>query len=98
VNFPALKNWQVKAHQDITFLIFPDQSEVKLILENFKVNFDTGLVLDKNGYFDFELKSCIIDFGNSYFYHDNFIVEFLMHEIIYFGIVVIENSVFYLGD
>jgi hypothetical protein len=71
---------------------------VKLIFEDFKVKFETGLVLDKNGYLDFELKSCLIDFGNSYLYHDNVIVEFIMHEILYLGIVVIENSVYYLGD
>ena len=39
-----------------------------------------------------------IHFGESYLYHDNPIVAFFMHQFIYFGIVIIENSVYFVGQ
>jgi hypothetical protein len=34
----------------------------------------------------------------SYLYHDNPIVGFFMHQFIYFGIVIIENASYFVGD
>lgn len=41
---------------------------------------------------------CDIQFGDSYFYHDDQIIAFIMHQFIYFGIVVIENSTYFVGE
>jgi hypothetical protein len=41
---------------------------------------------------------CDIKFGNSYLYHDNKIVAFVMHQFLYFGLLVVENSVYFVGD
>lgn len=38
-----------------------------------------------------------IQFGNSYLYHDNKMVAFLMHQVIYYSIVMVENSAFFIG-
>lgn len=42
--------------------------------------------------------SADIHFGESYLYHDNPITAFVMHQFIYFGIVIIENSVYFVGQ
>lgn len=42
--------------------------------------------------------SAKINFGESYLYHDNQFVSVIMHQIIEFGIVIIENSVYFVGD
>ena len=39
-----------------------------------------------------------IKFGNSYFYHDNAIVAFIMNQFVEFAIVVIENSTYFVGQ
>jgi len=38
-----------------------------------------------------------IRFGNSYFYHDNAIVAFVMNQFVEFAIVIIENSTYFVG-
>ena len=39
-----------------------------------------------------------IKFGNSYFYHDNVIVAFIMNQFVEFAIVIIENSTYFVGQ
>ena len=41
--------------------------------------------------------SLSLDFGDSYLYHDNWLVTLFMHQIVYFTKVVIENSIIFLG-
>ena len=38
-----------------------------------------------------------IKFGNSYFYHDNMIVAFVMNQFVEFAIVIVENSTYFVG-
>lgn len=71
---------------------------MELIFEDFDFNFQTDLVLDENGYLDPVVYDCDIKFGNSYLYHDNKIVAFVMHQFVYFAIVIVENSVYFVGD
>ena len=69
-----------------------------MIFKDFKFDFETDLVLDENGYLDPVVYTADINFGESYLYHDNPIVAFVMHQIVYFGIVIIENSVYFVGQ
>jgi len=55
-------------------------------------------VLDENGYLDPIIKDIDISFGKSYLYHDNKIVAFVMHQFIYFGIIIVENSAYFAGN
>ena len=76
----------------------PDYSKVELIFKDFKFDFRTDLKLDSNGYLDPIVYSCEINFGDSYLYHDNPVLAFIMHQFIYFGIVIVENSVYFVGE
>ena len=76
----------------------PDISTFELKFENFKFDFDAYFKLDDHGYLDPIVKRCDILFGESYLYHDNPIVGFFMHQFIYFGIVIIENAAYFVGD
>lgn len=69
-----------------------------MIFKDFKFDFETDLVLDEHGYLDPVVYSADIHFGESYLYHDNPITAFVMHQFIYFGIVIIENSVYFVGQ
>jgi len=39
-----------------------------------------------------------IKFGESYLYHEDKFVAFIMHQFVYFSIVIIENSVYFVGE
>ena len=98
VKFPAVKHWEIDAKQDVNFWFLPDYSNIQLIFKDFKIDFETDLVLDEHGYLDPVVYNADIHFGESYLYHDNPITEFVMHQFIYFGIVIIENSVYFVGQ
>lgn len=46
VKFPAIKHWEIDAYQDVNFWFLPDYSDVELIFKDFKIDFETDLVLD----------------------------------------------------
>ena len=98
VKFPAVKHWEIDAAQDVNFWFLPDYSNIQLIFKDFKLDFETDLQLDEHGYLDPIVYSADIHFGESYLYHDNPITAFVMHQFIYFGIVIIENSVYFVGQ
>ena len=68
-----------------------------MLIDNVKFDFDAGLKLNQKGYIDLDVQSCDVSFGKSYFHHDNIIFGFLTNQIIEFGKVVIENSVYFFG-
>jgi hypothetical protein len=43
------------------------------------LNFNTNIVLGKNGYLEPVVFDCDIRFGDSYLYHDNPLTAFAMH-------------------
>ena len=98
IDFPAIKKWEIDATQEINSWIMPSTSKVELIFEDFDIDFQTDLILDENGYLDPVVYDCDIKFGKSYLYHDNKIVAFVMHQFVYFAIVIVENSVYFVGD
>ena len=98
IDFPAIKKWEIDATQTINSILLPSTSKVELIFEDFDIDFQTDLVLDENGYLDPVVYDCDIKFGKSYLYHDNKIVAFVMHQFVYFAIVIVENSVYFVGD
>lgn len=67
-------------------------------MKDFKFDFDADLRLDSYGYLDPVVYGCDIHFGDSYLYHDNPIIAFIMHQFLYFGLVIIENSVYFVGE
>lgn len=97
-DFPAVKNWEIDANQEINSILLPSDSKVELIFKDFDIDFQTDLVLDPNGYLDPVVYDVDIKFGSSYLYHDNKYMAFVMHQFVYFAIVIIENSVYFVGD
>jgi hypothetical protein len=55
------------------------------------------LKLDENGYLDAVVRDVHVKFGDSKFYHSNWILRIVMHQIIYYSIIVLENSVYFVG-
>jgi len=96
--FPALKSWEIDADQKVNTWIMPSESHVELIFKDFEFDFKSNFVLDENGYLDPIMTDCDIKFGDSYLYHDNQIIAFAMHQFIYFAIVIVENSVYFVGQ
>ena len=43
VRFPALKHWEITGKQRVNFLMLPDDSDVRLLFKDFKVEFETDL-------------------------------------------------------
>jgi len=97
-DFPAVKHWEIDANQEINSWILPSNSKVELIFKDFDVDFQTDFVLDENGYLDPVVYDVDVKFGKSYLYHDNKIMAFVMHQFIYFALVIIENSIYFVGD
>ena len=97
VQFPAIKHWEISAEQHVNTWILPADSHVQLTFKDFTFDFNSGLKLDYNGYLDPVVYSCSVHFGNSYFYHDDKLLALLMHQVIYFGIIILENSVSMAG-
>ena len=98
LDFPALKHWQIDAHQHVNTWIWPSESQVQLIFKDFDIDFQTQLKLDKYGYLDPVVFGVKINFGESFFYHDNAIEQILLHQIIKFVIVMVENTSWLVGD
>lgn len=78
VDFPALKEWKIDALQTSNSWILPDSSYVELEFTDFDVNFNTELELYETGFLKPVVYEIEIKFGNSYFYHENAIVAFIM--------------------
>ena len=97
-DFPAIKEWEIDAYQTVNTWLFPTESDIQLIFKDFDVDFQADLVLDENGYIDPIVYDCDIKFGETYLYHENKLLAFAMHQFVYFGIVIIENTVYFIGD
>jgi hypothetical protein len=97
-DFPAVKKWEIDAMQEVNSFVLPSKSRVELIFQDFDVDFQADLKLDENGYLDPVVYDAEIKFGSSYLYHDNKIMAFVMHQFVYFAIVIVENSVYFVGD
>jgi hypothetical protein len=98
LDFPAIKHWEIDAMQEVNSWILPSKSKVELIFKDFDIDFACDLVLDDKGYLDPIFYDADIKFGESYLYHDNKIMAFAMHQFVYFGIVIIQNSVYFVGN
>lgn len=62
------------------------------------MDFQCNFYIDENGYLDPVVYDVDIFWGESYLYHDNKIIQFVMHQWLYFGMLMVENSVYFVGD
>jgi hypothetical protein len=97
VDFPALKEWKIDALQKTNSWIWPE-TYVELEFTDFDVNFNTQLELYESGFLKPVVYELEIKFGNTYVYHENWLISFVMGQFIEFAIVVIENSTYFVGQ
>lgn len=83
--------------QEVNTWIMPSESRIELVFKDFDIDFEVSLVLDEDGQLDPIVKSCSIDFGDSYFHHENNILRYAYHDMIKLALVVIENSSYFMG-
>jgi hypothetical protein len=83
VDLPALKHWEIKAHQEVNAFFIPFESDVSLEFADFDVDFNTDLKLDSRGYIDPSVYDIWLNFGDTYLHHDDWFVAWVMHQIVY---------------
>ena len=98
MDFPAIKDWFIKAHEKTNSWFLPEESDIGIHIQNFDVDFKAALRLDKNGYIDPIVYNVDIKFGNSMVTHSNWFLELIMHELVLFSEVMIENSAWFFGE
>ena len=98
VDFPAIKNWVISANQRVGLALWSTESPVRLVFSDFDFDFNCNLRLGKDGNLQPVVYDVDIKFGNSYLYHDNWFVAFAMHQFVYFAIVILEQSVYFVGE
>jgi len=79
MDFPALKEWDITAHQTVNTWIMPSDSSVTIHIEDFDIDFKTGLRLDEHGYIDPDVFFVDIKFGNTMITSGNWFLELMMH-------------------
>ena len=100
IDFPTLKEWTIKAKQEVSTWIIPLDGDITLELKDFDFNINTDVKLDVKGNFDFLVYDVGVHFGDSFFYfhHDNWFLDFFIHQMVYIILIIIQNSVYFVGD
>jgi hypothetical protein len=72
---------------------------VRLVLTdfNFDITFDP-YIDSKSGALVYRVMDADINFGESYLYHDSWIVAMVMEQVLYYLMVIFENTIFLFGD
>ena len=98
VDFPALKEWKIHAQQSIAnSWAFPDNQKVYLEFKDFDLKFGCDFALTVDGYLKPIVYTAEINFGDSYFYHENKWFAAAMMQFIEFAIIMVENAVYFGG-
>jgi hypothetical protein len=82
MDMPALKYWAISATQDFHHWYYPSKSEIIVYIEDFDVDFGFDLKLDEKGYLDPVVWDVVINYGDSYVWHDNWYVQYTMHQFL----------------
>ena len=76
----------------------PNQSKVSAELNNFEIDLNMDLFVTNKGYLRPKIYNARLDWGDSYFYHDNWFFQTLLHETVIFCMIMLQNSVLFIGD
>jgi hypothetical protein len=98
IDLPILEHWEINAKQEVNTWLIPANSDIQLVFKNFDIDVKTGLRVNDNGFIDFPIKEVRLNFGDSYLYHENWFVAFVMHQFVYFSVIMIENSAWFVGE
>lgn len=99
VTFDALRNWRVKAKQQVdTWIEGWMDGEVELIIGSaFTSHFNTEFELDDKGYLNLDIENVFIDFGDSRVEHENEFVQFVLNLAAQQAFRAIETTSYYIG-
>jgi len=79
-------------------LFIPANGDVQLQVKNFDFNMQNYFKIDEDtGYLIPIVKSVVLNMGDTYLWHDNFIARTIMEQIYVFSIVMIENATRLVG-
>jgi hypothetical protein len=76
----------------------PNEGPISWEFKDFSMSASFELKTTEEGYLRPIVHDARLDFGYSYLYHEDQFLAFLGYTFIEFGIVCMENSVFYWGD
>lgn len=93
-----LKQWRIDAYQDVGVWFIPTEGKVYYEFKDFVMKIVCNLKATEKGYIRPVVTESTLDFGYSYYYHEDEWLSFVAYTFIEFGIVCMENSVFYWGD
>mmetsp|Transcript_12780 Transcript_12780/g.21606 ORF Transcript_12780/g.21606 Transcript_12780/m.21606 type:complete len:116 (-) Transcript_12780:1001-1348(-) len=97
MDFPALKDWEIKAHQHLNSWFLPQDTDIAISIRDFDVNFSADLVVNNRGMLDPVVYAVDIEFGESAVNVDNPKIENFIHQFIILSINIIEQSSFFMG-
>jgi len=89
VKFPGIKYYRMNALMDTNSWWIPDQSSVSIEFNKLEIDFDMDLFVTEKGYLRPKVYSARLDWGDSYFYHDNWFFQALLHETVEFGLIML---------
>ena len=77
--------------------LLPDSTYVELSLENVDIYINFHINKAPNNFIRINLYEIGIDFGQSYFHHENWLVGLFLNELAKYVIVMIENTAWLAG-
>ena len=98
VHFPAITSWRVQAHTSANTLILPKESEMVFDIEDLNFDFNTEFETNEFGYLRPILYATNLQWGETAFYHENFLLAVIFDQWIRFTLIIIQNSLYFLGD
>ena len=98
MNFPTLKEWKIHANQHVNSFFAPKSSPVYFEFKDFDFMLNLNFDRKDNGYLHPNVMSTDIKFGESFFYHDDWVQAVIWHQTIKYALVIIQNSVYFAGQ
>lgn len=98
IHFEAFKEWRIHANQHLTTLFELEDSFVYFEFKDFKLMLGFNFHLTPQHTLRPVVYDSNMKFGESFLHHDNVFCEIIFHQLIKFGLVVIQNSVYFAGD
>lgn len=89
VDFPAIKYMRFNALMDTNSWWIPDQSIIGVEFNKFDIGFNMDLFVTDKGYLRPKIYSARLDWGDSYFYHDNWFFQVILHETVEFCLIML---------
>lgn len=98
VKFPGIKSWKLQMHSKANTWIMPSEADIVFDIEDLMLKFNTELQTTEQGYLRPILWATDLSWGNTKFYHENWMLAVLFDQWINFTLIIVQNSIYFLGD